>query len=356
MDGKRPGTTRQSLRIYVNNVGQLFHALCWYFFKPSVILSGFISLWTNPLLWTYSFSGLFFSTVELLLPETINMCGSTDNGACNDPNAYTRYELVENHNNRFQRKLLVTIIKDIFQCWSQQLHHKNVHCRTFSIKEHLRESNRMSETGWTAKNLVNALFMRQLHKSVTDFMFDLYGNIISIHLEFELINDRAQGVHNEAYGNFYRYNYNYLYYFQARFRRKIHFRSVWQERILNFQKRSQLGFVQKSVHHEVRMVGRVVQLSDFTGYKMASVQIGGLLAQILYDLLIEIQCFIMSVLYNSPYGPMKSSYLTNLKGFWIPRGPEGWCRFHHAGRNDFHRTIRWCTIAFSTPKIYFWSQ
>ena len=53
---------------------------------------------------------------------------------------------------------------------------------------------------------------------------------------------------------------------------------------------------------------------------------------------------------------MKSSYLTNLKGFWIPRGPEGWCRFHHAGRNDFHRTIRWCTIAFSTPKIYFWSQ
>ena len=301
------------------------------------------------------FFGVIFSTVELLLPETINMCGSTDN-ACNDPNAYTRYELVENHNNRFQRKLLVTIIKDIFQCWSQQLHHKNVHCRTFSIKKHLRKANRMSETCWTAKNLVNALFMRQLHKSVTDFMFDLYGNIISIHLEFELINDRAQGVHNEAYGNFYRYNYNYLYYFQARFRHKIHFQSVWQERILNFQKRSQLGFVQKSVHHEVRMVGRVVQLSDFTGYKMASVQIGGLLAQILYDLLIEIQCFIMSVLHNSPYGPMKSSYLTNLKGFWIPRGPEGWCRFHHAGRNDFHRTIRWCTIAFSTPKIYFWSQ
>ena len=82
-------------------------------------------------------------------------------------------------------------------------------------------------------------------------------------------------------GNFCDYSYNYLYYYQARFRHKIHFQSVWQEQILNFQKRSQLGFAQKSVHHEVRTVGQVVQLSDFTGYKTIPVHHDGLLAQFL---------------------------------------------------------------------------
>ena len=82
-------------------------------------------------------------------------------------------------------------------------------------------------------------------------------------------------------GNFCDYSYNYLYYYQARFRHKIHFQSVWQEQILNFRKRSQHGFAQKSVHREVRTVGQVVQLSDFTGYKKIPVHHDGLLAQFL---------------------------------------------------------------------------
>lgn len=71
-------------------------------------------------------------------------------------------------------------------------------------------------------------------------------------------------------GNFCDYSYNYLYYYQARFLHKIHFQSVWPEQILNFQKQTRLGFAQKSVHREVRTVGQVVQLSDFTSYKKRS--------------------------------------------------------------------------------------
>ena len=90
--------------------------------------------------------------------------------------------------------------------------------------------------------------------------------------------------------NVFYYSFNYLYYYQARFRHKIHFQSVLQEQILNFQKRSQHGFAQKSVHHEVRTVGQVVQLSDFTGYKMILAHNDGLLAQNSLELLNEIQC------------------------------------------------------------------
>ena len=82
-------------------------------------------------------------------------------------------------------------------------------------------------------------------------------------------------------GNFCDYSYNYLYYYRAKFLHKIHFQSVWQEQILNFQKQTRLGFAQKSVHREVRTVGQVVQLSDFTGYKKIPVLHDGLLAQFL---------------------------------------------------------------------------
>ena len=91
--------------------------------------------------------------------------------------------------------------------------------------------------------------MGQLHQSVTDFMFYLHGNIVTIHFKEERLTNyqryTVQGLvrgsllmivlsqctprrvcNLEILGYFCHYIYNYLYYYQARFRHKIHFQSV----------------------------------------------------------------------------------------------------------------------------------